>query len=148
MHLPIYPCPIVTVGHVPCSVIGATTEGCSYKGDSCTQSTLNQSVTKYVGIGRQDNSLLLAHCTLYTFMQFSFLFFKPKFTDKWIVVVVLKTRRWIGFETWLTLGRVEGRWLAPVETPPSRVREPRRFHFNRFLFRTLSCHTSALIITT
>ncbi len=57
VYLPIYPHPVVTTWQVLCLVIRATTAGGSYHGDSCAQSTLDQSLTKHVGLGGQENSL-------------------------------------------------------------------------------------------
>ncbi len=56
VYLPIYPCPVVSGRQSCCLVICVTTAGGSYQGDLCGQSTVNQSLTQHVGIGRQDNS--------------------------------------------------------------------------------------------
>ncbi len=47
--VPTYQCPDVTIGQV--------TAGASNQGDSCAMSTLSQSHTMHVGVGRQENSL-------------------------------------------------------------------------------------------
>ncbi len=64
VYLHTYPCPVVTIGQVLCFVIRATTAGGSFQGDSCTQSTLNQPLTKHVGLDRRANSLLSHKATV------------------------------------------------------------------------------------
>ncbi len=39
--------------------IGVTTAGCNHQSDSCAQSIIDLSLTKHVGKGRQENSLVL-----------------------------------------------------------------------------------------